>query len=136
MPSAAPRADILARSPGAEQALPQIPVGRLGDSPGRAQVLVSSTRHGRHLSTKTSAPRALPAGEILQLRARLPGEVPLLMGTLTGATGQLEIRLPDSAEALFKRVTERAVVAINPAGPGLPRPTAWVVVRGPCAKRW
>lgn len=120
----------------AEQALPQSYVGILGDSQGRTQVLVSSTRHGRRLFIKTLAPLTVQPGETLQLRARVPGEAPLLLGVLTGAKGLVEIRLPDTAEALFKRVTELEVVAIAPAGPNLPAPTPRVVVRGPCAKLW
>lgn len=119
-----------------EQALPQSYVGILGDTQGRTQVLVSSTRHGRRLFIKTLSPLALQAGETLQLRARVPGEAPLLLGTLTGAKGLVEMRLPDSAEALFKRVTELEVVASTATGPGLPGSTTQVLARGPCAKLW
>jgi len=125
----------------AQQALPQSYVGILGDAQGRTQVLVSSTRHGRRLFVKVLAPLAVNGTEVLQLRALVPGEAPVLLGTLSGAKGVVELALADSAEALFKRVTTLEVVAVLGAEAQAKAAirttrTTRTVVSGPCAKLW
>ncbi len=121
-----------------EQALPQSYVGLLLDGEGRPALLVSSTRHGTHVSVKSLRAMDAPAGKVLQVWA-LPREgVPFAIGvaTLTQPPGSTSFELSDSSEALLSKVGQLAVsVEDAPVAPGA-APSGPFLLKGHCVKLW
>jgi anti-sigma-K factor RskA len=125
-----------------EQALPQSYVGLLTDADNVPHLLVSSTRHGTHVTVKSLRPWQVPAGKVAQVWA-LPRAadgsdlppVPLGVAEPAKPPGSTHFELPASSEQLLSNVPRLAVsFEERPAVAG--QTPAQFVFSGFCVKLW